>query len=39
MLAIANGPVSLLSAAHVCKIFYATQGILLCKKLSNKQSA
>ena len=31
MLAIAYGLVSLALAAHAPKIFYATQGILLCK--------
>ena len=31
MLAVANGPISLVSTAYVHKIYYATQGILLCK--------
>ena len=31
MLAIAGCPVSIMSAAHAHKLFYATQGILLCK--------
>ena len=37
MLTQADDPVSLASATHACKLFYATQGIILCKNC-NKQS-
>ena len=31
MLTVANSPVSLMLNTHAARVFYATQGILMCK--------